>query len=341
MKEKTNVAYFDALNIAAIFGVVLLHCNGIVHNYSNTSAWFQALAVEVAFYWPVPIFFMLSGSTLMGYRERYSTREFLKKRFARTVIPFVVWTCIAACLKEKTPMQIGLLNFLNLNAEISIERTYWFFIPLFSVYLAMPVVSLLKEHRRILWYMCIGAFILNSVLPFAFNHMNIIWNQNLMQPTMGGYLLFTVLGYLISTTEISKKKRIAIYITAIPCLLIRYAAIAVMTVKTGEKYSLYYNYCGYFSVLLAVAVFVWFKYSTVIAKLSVNEKAAKLMKTLSSCSFGVYLIHMLVYRVFARVLPIPNDSWQWRLVVPFGIYFTSVAIIFVMRKIPIVKKIVP
>ena len=68
----------------------MLHYNGIVHNYDiHTSAWKQALPFEVFFYWAVPVFFMLTGATLIRYREKYSTGEFFRKRVAKTFLPFV------------------------------------------------------------------------------------------------------------------------------------------------------------------------------------------------------------------------------------------------------------
>ncbi len=32
--------------------------------------------LEVSFYWAVPVFFMLTGVTLLDYRKRYSTKVF-------------------------------------------------------------------------------------------------------------------------------------------------------------------------------------------------------------------------------------------------------------------------
>ena len=80
-KEGRRIVYFDVLNILACVSVVILHHNGIVHHFSNSTAWNQALVAEVLFYWAVPVFFMLSGATLLNYRERYSTRVFFKERF--------------------------------------------------------------------------------------------------------------------------------------------------------------------------------------------------------------------------------------------------------------------
>lgn len=37
---------------------------------------------------------MLSGANLLNYRERYTTGQFVNKRFLRVVISFLVWSCI-------------------------------------------------------------------------------------------------------------------------------------------------------------------------------------------------------------------------------------------------------
>lgn len=79
-ERQTRILYLDILNILACFAVLMLHHNGIVHNYDiHTSTWKQALAFEVLFYWAVPVFFMLTGATLIRYREKYSTVEFFKR----------------------------------------------------------------------------------------------------------------------------------------------------------------------------------------------------------------------------------------------------------------------
>lgn len=76
------------LNIIACFCVICMHCNGIVHRYSNSAEWKQSMIVETIAYWAVPVFFMMSGATLMNYGERYDIKTHLKKRFLRVGIPF-------------------------------------------------------------------------------------------------------------------------------------------------------------------------------------------------------------------------------------------------------------
>lgn len=89
-----RVVCFDALNVLACLSVIAMHCNGAVHVFADTYVWRQSLLVDVLAYWAVPVFIMLSGATLMRYRERYTTKEFLRRRFLKTGIPLVVWTAV-------------------------------------------------------------------------------------------------------------------------------------------------------------------------------------------------------------------------------------------------------
>lgn len=98
-EEKKRIIYYDLLNVVACISVIAMHCNGIVHSYANTIEWKESLVVEVIAYWAVPIFFMLSGATLIEYRAKYTTRTFLKKRVEKTLIPFVAWSFLMLLYK--------------------------------------------------------------------------------------------------------------------------------------------------------------------------------------------------------------------------------------------------
>lgn len=336
---RKRVLYFDLLNICAAICVVFLHCNGKARDYSETLGWYQALGIEVICYWAVPVFLMLTGATLMGYREKYSTTEFFKKRVSRTVIPFLLWSIINAVVKNINPFDIGWKEFANSFFYSSIENVYWFFIPLFSVYLSLPVLSLLKDDKKILWYMASGAFLLNSTLPSIFSYLDLGWNGQLTMMTVSGYLIFPIIGYLLSTTDFSKITRYIIYVLGIGGAGLRYFMTVVLTKQDGKINTTFFSYTAYFSVLLAVAVFVFFKYLPINKWIESKEKLCKAISTISSCSFGVYLIHMFVLRGFASVME--TGYWYWRLFFPIIIYIVALAIVFVVKKIPVIKNIFP
>ena len=86
-----RIPYFDILNVFACLSVIALHCNGYTHTFAHDAAWKQAIFFETIFYSAVPIFFMLSGATLLGYKKRYNTKDFYKKRFIKTFIPYILF----------------------------------------------------------------------------------------------------------------------------------------------------------------------------------------------------------------------------------------------------------
>lgn len=215
--ERKRIVYFDVLNVLACLCVVGMHCNGAVHAFSDSSVWRQSLLVDVLAYWAVPVFVMLSGATLMNYRRRYSTKVFLKRRFLKTGVPLVIWTVFFYVFYRTrgTIAWTGWRAFLNSVINFSIVPVYWFFPPLFMVYLSLPVLSLLVQNRKTLWYMTVLAFASCSVVPFVCTALGLTYWGSFAFPMMGGYLLFAVLGDLLHTTELSRLQRSAIYVLGI------------------------------------------------------------------------------------------------------------------------------
>lgn len=120
-----RVVYMDLLNIFACLAVVFLHCNNTVHIYAPGKNWAFSLVIEVAFYWAVPIFLMISGANLMRYRDRYDTKTFFEKRLAKTFIPFVIWSAILYVLRfdiESYSPSFGLSDFTALSSSQTASR---------------------------------------------------------------------------------------------------------------------------------------------------------------------------------------------------------------------------
>lgn len=197
--ERKRIVYFDVLNVLACLCVVGMHCNGAVHAFSDSSVWRQSLLVDVLAYWAVPVFVMLSGATLMNYRRRYSTKVFLKRRFLKTGVPLVIWTVFFYVFyrTQGTIAWTGWRAFLNSVINFSIVPVYWFFPPLFMVYLSLPVLSLLVQNRKILWYMTVLAFASCSVFPFVCTALGLTYWGSFAFPMMGG--VFTLCGTWLSS----------------------------------------------------------------------------------------------------------------------------------------------
>ena len=136
-----RVTYFDILNVISCFSVVCLHSNSYIHVFDKDEWWWLRVLVEVLFYFAVPVFFMLSGANLIPYRNRYSTTQFIRKRAVKVVFPYVFWGCFFVCVHilisgfSNVNINEIILGFINGKIRYT---NYWFFIPLFLVYIYIP-----------------------------------------------------------------------------------------------------------------------------------------------------------------------------------------------------------
>ena len=62
---------------------------------------------------------------------------------------------------------------------------------------------------------------------------------------------------------------------------------------------------------------------------------------LKDYTFPLYLIHMFILEVITLAFNLNNISIVYRLGMPFVVILISILLVYIMRKIPIIKKIVP
>ena len=343
---KKRILYIDILNIIACICVVAMHCNGIVHMFSNSRAWKTSLLVETLAYWAVPVFFMITGATLLDYTKKYSTRKYMKKRVEKTVIPFLVWSIFFLVvgihtgtwkLSDLTPLKIVSMIF---NSQVNV--IYWFFPAMFTVYLGIPVFAHIKEESRnkILNYLIAYGLVMVSIVPCICTILGIPFNASFSPAVCGGYMLLVLIGYKLANTPLDKKARCMIYACGIAGWAIRFFSTLYGSMRIGDLDKTFWGYCNFPSVMLSIAVFVWFKYHD-WSKLERNNRCQKVIGAISGCSFGIYLLHYLFIWQLPIKYGIHIDSWQWRILGTIGIYLVSLLIVYIIKKIPVVKKIVP
>ena len=342
MNSKKNLFYMDVLNTIACLMVVFFHCNLIFYDYSNSISWKISVIDRCVVFSAIPIFFMLTGAKLFEYRQRYSTREYIKKRIIRTAIPFLFWNIfyiffniLLDGFKYKS-----LAEFISdfLNSEF--QSRYWFFFPLFAIYAAIPVLSLLLNvpgHRKYLWYMVGMAFGFSWVAKPVLTVLGIQFNSYLNFPLVGGFLMYAVLGYLVSTGEWKKSSRIFLYLSTLLSEIFVITYTCISSASINETNSFFVNYAYFPSALLGASIFVFFRH---LNTNNVNEKIKKIMHTLAGCNMGVWLTHSLCISLIFFVTRLPNDSYIFRFACPFIIYILCFAGTWLAKKIPLVKYIV-
>ena len=335
--ENNRVLYFDVLNILAIIAVIALHHNGLVHHFQDSRAWRESLVVECAFYWAVPVFLMVSGATLMPYRERYSTAVFMKKRLSRVVIPWLFWSIVVVIWAvytgqldpdSFTPLYLADL-ILNTGGPNALSR-YWFIPSIIGIYLAMPVYSAVKDKRELLWYVVILNFIFVSLSGPIKLWTGFRWNISI--PVTGTVLIFPLLGYLLHTSAIPLKARISAYLLGIFGLLFRFFYTYVHSIRAQATDTSIKGYQVFHSVFLAVAVFILVR--QIPWERLFSPRFRRILSQVAACSFGIYLIHSLVMYYEQKFLGLSYTSRKWRILCVPLTYLLSLGITFCIRKIP-------
>lgn len=341
MDRKSNrVLYFDVLNILSCIAVIALHHNGLVHSFEDTLAWRESLVVECALYWAVPVFLMISGANLLNYREKYSTAVFFKKRVLRTVVPWLIWSGIMLIWKVQTgQMELKAKNakyILGLVLNYKVETVYWFFGALFACYLAIPVFSVVVKERKTLWYIVILNFFFLSCLPVLKTWYEFSWGLDV--PVIGSLIIYVLLGYLLATENISKKGRILLYSVGFGGFLFRFVYTYILSVQNQKTDTSIKGYAIFHAVFLSVAVFEWGK--NVRWDKWLPEWFKKRISIISSCSFGIFLLHKIVMYYERSGFRLSAKSHLWRFAFVPVTYLVSLCIVFVLKKIPIVRKII-
>lgn len=339
-KNETNkrLLYIDALNILACFGVVALHCTGKVFVFDTSKEWFFSAFLQALFHYAVPVFFMITGVTLMNYREKYTTKEFFKRRFFRTAVPFLIWSCVMLIYKLAIgglQAPVGPRSFLNLFLNNEIQYIYWFFYTILGVYVAMPLISLLakKEYLKTIKYYLIVFFIIRAVFPLL-RLGGIRISEYFEVPGIAGYFGYVLMGWYLHTVTLKKRTRILFYAGGILSVVLMFAGTYFLSRNAGSIYMLLMDYTSAGTMISACALFIFIK------NIKWKESSSRVLKLFSKASLGIYILQMFpineIYRHYPSLCTIPFIIAETG-----AVYFLCFAVVAAVQKVPGLRKVFP
>lgn len=337
--------YICLLNIAACFCVVVLHCTEAAHTFSATASWWLAMALQSVARWAVPVFFMITGVTLLEYRKKYTTAAFFKKRLLRTGIPFVVWSLIVYLYRlflSRSLTWAGVWDIVQRVVSNDLQPVYWFFFALFGIYLCIPVVSKLmkRENTRLLWYWVALWFLLSAVEPLARRFLSLTIAPHFSVPLAVGMLGYCILGWLLHNDTPPKKWRVVIYMAgALGALLMPVGTYFLSRGGDGTLDHLLTGYASVCTVPMAAAVFLLFR--GMEPRLHPSPRVKRLIDTASAASFGVYLTQMFVIGIVGHLLKPDITSPLYMIGGAVGVYLLCVVGVAICQRIPVLRKLFP
>ena len=332
--------------------VVFGHANISFWSRPTGFLWVSTVFTEATLHWAVGVFFMISGATLMDYRKRYTFPEYLKKRFLKTAIPFVFWYAFALILPYLHIGFSGIVPHISVElpctpiqmlygmSDTSYAEIYWFFIPLFFCYLLIPLFSAFK-HRDAVFNTTIALmFVVFTLIPF---YCKLTGTANKITPYLSfqpEYFIFVLLGYQLSTKELSKKLRAVIYTAGIIGWGLCFFGM-LLTSKPGEISGMFKGDLNLPAFMEQIAVFVFFRYVDFSKIMKAVPKFESIVYTAASCSFGVYLTHYYFIVGLPKWFNIDIGSIWWRYIGALLIFTMCTFLSSFCKKVPVLRRLIP
>ncbi|WP_276954705.1 acyltransferase [Methanobrevibacter woesei] len=341
--KNRKIFYISFLAVLSAISVVIMH--GSIYRYdagNPSNFWFISNFILCFFFFAVPIFYMISGATLMDYRTRYDSKVYFLKRLRKVVIPFCFWLVIL-CLFNiyflKIPMDGNILLYLY---NICIEQSlYWFFIPLFAIYLLIPLLSYVPKEKRIklFSFYAILLFIFCSVIPCIFN---LTATPIYIRPEFvfaSGLFIYPFLGYILNEIELKRKYRIIFYVLGILGLLGMFLPTQVFYETMHQSTYMFKSYSYPTTILYSIAVWIFAK--ELCKHNNFRKRIEKIVYLFNPYTFGIYLIHYYFINIIAHYFKLNIVSMGFSVAIPIIVIPLCLLTLYIMKKIPYVKNIVP
>lgn len=334
--------YISILNVLACIGVVILHT--FETGYTSDANFVFEVLIRAIAYCAVLVFFMITGATLIDYRERYDTKTFFKKSLLKVIIPLIIWSIIYFIINFfKGKFSINDLSFKFVFEYFFLVKTnpiFWFFVVIIGIYLAIPVISLIPQEsrRKAFLYIIIITFVFNQFLPDLLYHLNLNYNYDLKFPlTYSGWISFIFIGYYIDKYEIVKKHRVIIYVLGIIGFLTMVVPTIFISYHKNESCSWFDEYYDAPCVLYSASVFLFFK-----SKINNNQIVTKIMpffNFVAPTTLGIYVLHIAI-RDFLRYF-YTYSYFGMNLVLTLSILTICFIVVKIVQKIPGLRHIFP
>jgi len=342
-RPENRVVYFDVLRVLATLAVIVLHIS--VHNWYDTdvhtSQWLAYNFYDSMVRWCVPIFVMISGALFLG--RNISLQKLFSKNILRIVTAFIVWATIYSAVEflEGTPFFTAVLHIPHGHYHM------WFLLMIVGIYLVIPFMQKIAESRTLTKYFLLLTLIFTFAIPQISsilslfnaklgNGANMIERYLQFHFTLG-YVGYFVLGYYLSTTEISKKVRWIIYGLAVTGFVLTFALSTILSHKTGIPDDTFYKNTTFSVLAESIGVFVFFKYN--VTKL--GKRMSTIVTKLSLYSFGAYLVHAMVIEQLDYLFGFSTENFSPFASVPavtLVVFVISFFISNLINKIPHINK---
>lgn len=344
--EKKRKHYIDIIKIVCIFIVCYGHSgpSGFAAHYYSVG-WLQVLqaAIAVVCKASIPLFFMCTGALLLS-RDEPAT-QLWKKRVLKYILITVIFTTlyyVYLSLRGGTPIDIPFILKTMYNTwGYSHSGSYWFLYSYIGFLILLPLLRPIARalDKNLMFYMIVVNTVACGVLPILEYYLGM---QDLgveMVLITKDVFFYPFLGHYIEKCdfkELCTRKNLWIFFGM---SILAVGASTYFTVSCTRMGAATEEYIGLFQMYIALFVYVVAKNMSEKAELS--KGLAKVITEIGMCTFGVYLIHGIVYVFVDDYLVLTGIPFTYPIAWLRAalVFVASMVIVWICRRIPILKNL--
>lgn len=339
---KERICYLDLLKIIAIFFVVVIHVTA-ENWYTETDNvyWVVNNSYNALSRWSVPVFVMVSGALFLS--RDISVKTMFAKYIPRILLILLIWG-LYYWLYATNNWTIQNLwdSFVKLCSGEAYSHL-WYLYMVIGLYLVTPILRLFVKNaeKQTIEYAVLLFFVLQVIIPYISKFIpaiNSFYNMLNIFP-LTKYIIFYLGGYYFSQYDLSRSKRLILYISSIVLLFATMINSDVVSYNAGTPKG---NY-GIFSIgtsLMAFSVFVFVKrLEPILTNSTVLNRAISLLGPLT---FGIYLLHFRIDKLLLGfglnsnfihpILGVP--------IISILVFLITAFIVYLLSKIPYIRRLV-
>jgi len=338
---------FDVLRVISIFLVIVIHISNFYmrrYNLISFDNYLIAGIFNTISRVSVPIFFMISGSLILD--KDYDFIKY-KDRLIKFIKILIFWSLIYI-LWDKFYMNkdINIINSIISIIFTPSKAHLWFMYAIIGVYFVIPFVRILvknmnekEENLFIKLYIFFTGFIyIFRLIISIFNiKTTVLYPVPIFQATY--YLGYFIIGYIIYkrlSLNDYKKYNIKLLLVYIISTLITFVSTILLSIHNSSYFENLFAYRSLFMMLSSISIFMLFiiNKEKILSKLNEN-----IILNLSKYSFGIYLIHVIVFNFITENINIINySSLLFIPLISLVIYIISYILVIIFNKIKILSQ---
>jgi len=336
--------YLDYLRGFATIAVIVIHVSAQYWGgYYGSISWLIFTGYEGVCRVAVPLFFMISGCLFLDKKRDKSLKSLYTVTIKRLVVFLVFWSLIYKMIYFPAEGQFWSKMLVALS-EIAVGNTQvhlWYIYAIIGLYIISPILKVFVNNatQKQLRYAIVCCFIFSSIYMLAMEFPELSFLSNHLSKIKSGmevgYIGFFLLGYYLDNYEIKKKYRVLLYLIGVAGLALTIATVMWDCITHYAPMERFWQYSMPGMVLVAIAMFTFFKYCTLKIKI-----IDVFLKKVAKYSLGIYGCHM-IFIIYLWMIGFTTFSFHALISVPvvsLVVFVFSFITAFLIQKIPFVGR---